>query len=134
MNGILAKGIAHVSFCGGGIFLPARNPYDREMLAEHVTNRVRAKGQVQVIIDDQEWMVYLSPDPSLLCCSVCSHPLPSACYSAGSDGIPFCVKCAFAERRNPVRQRRESATREAMMALDTSGRAVRAAMPQRGAA
>lgn len=42
----LAKGIAHVSFAGGGILVPARDPDDRQTLVEHVADHIRAKGQV----------------------------------------------------------------------------------------
>lgn len=49
----LSKGIVHISFAGGGLFLPARSPYDRQMLVEHVTDRVRCKGHLQVLTDDE---------------------------------------------------------------------------------
>jgi hypothetical protein len=37
---VITKGIAHVSFPGGSMVLPARTPYDRQMLLEHIVDRV----------------------------------------------------------------------------------------------
>jgi hypothetical protein len=53
----ITKGIAHVSFPGGSMVLPARNPYDRQMLLEYVVNRAHARERVQVLVDDLRWMV-----------------------------------------------------------------------------
>ena len=41
----LGQGIAHVSFAGGGFFVPARSSYDRQLLADHALARVRVKRQ-----------------------------------------------------------------------------------------
>ncbi len=119
----MTKGIAHVSFSGGGMFVPARNPYDRQLLAEHVLSRVRAKGQVQVLLDNQRWMVDRSPGRRSICCSRCGIAVDSACYLSPAasvismarsgwslrasksdtllvprEGAPYCVACAFEER------------------------------------
>jgi hypothetical protein len=53
----LVKGVAHVSFVGGGTFFPARSPDNRQALVEYVADRVRAAGRVQVLVDGQRWMV-----------------------------------------------------------------------------
>ena len=92
-----------MSFSGGGIFLPARNPYDRQMLAEHVLSRVRAKGQVQVLVDDQRWMVQQRSGPRSFCCAQCGYAVHSACYLASGNGSPYCVTCAFGDLPVPVR-------------------------------
>jgi len=89
------RGVAHISFAGGGVFLPARNPYDREILAEHVADRVRCKGEVQVALDDRCWSVSLSAVGAS--CSHCGHPLDSACSSPTSGVDVLCVKCAFGQ-------------------------------------
>jgi len=90
----LARGIAHVSFPGGGIFLPARDLYDRETLIEHVNQRVRAKGRVQVLIDSHRWMV--QPNSSLANpCADCGQTADACCYSSGGYGAPHCVRCAL---------------------------------------
>jgi hypothetical protein len=91
----MRNGIAHISYRGGGLFVPARTPYDRQLLVEQVVERVRTKGQVQVLVDDQRWMVYSSGGAAPLCCAGCGLSHTSACYSAVLDEAAFCVKCAF---------------------------------------
>lgn len=107
MTGLL-NGIAHVSFLGGGIVLPARNPYDRQVLVEHVVDRVRKKGRVQVLVDDQRWMVHLDRNPGALACARCADSLGAACYAAGSGGAAYCVECAFGTNVASVSSQHES--------------------------
>lgn len=92
------RGIAHISFIGGGVFLPARNPYDRQVLVEHVAERVRSKGEVLVTLDDRYWSVCKSNETPGICCFACGHSLESAPYSATNQQTVYCVKCAFGER------------------------------------
>jgi hypothetical protein len=104
-------GIAHVSFSGGGIFLPARNPYDRQMLMEHIADRVRMKGQVQVLLDNQRWIVHRRRGPLSVCCAGCGESVDSACYSSASGDVGFCVRCAFGDIVEPVLSQRHEARR-----------------------
>ncbi len=104
-------GIAHVSFPGGGIFLPARNPYDRQMLTEHIADRVRTKGQVQVLLGDQRWIVHRRRGPLSVCCAGCGESVDAACYSTASGDAGFCVRCAFGDAPEPVLARRQQARR-----------------------
>ena len=93
---VLAKGIAHISFPGGGTFLPARSPYDREMLIEHVAHRVRAKGRVQVLLNEQRWLVDVGTGgASGDGCSACGRTLDMT-WCVADVGVPYCAKCAFA--------------------------------------
>jgi hypothetical protein len=96
---VLSKAIAHVSFPGGGMFLPARSPYDRQMLVEHVTNRVRSKGRVQVLLDEQRWMVYLNRGPRTAC-SNCGRAADSACCRPADAGAAYCLGCALGPAAN----------------------------------
>lgn len=98
----MMRGIAHVSFSGGGMFLPARSPYDRQVLAEHVMSRVRTKGQVQVLIDNQRWMVYQRRGVRGVCCSQCGRAVDSACYLISANGTLYCVTCAFRDLAQPT--------------------------------
>ena len=77
----IADGIAHVSFRGGGTFLPARTPYDRQILVEYVRAYLGANGQVQVLVEGQRWMVHLSRNSVMPCCLSCGCSADSACYS-----------------------------------------------------
>jgi hypothetical protein len=95
----MAEGIAHISFAGGGMFLPARNPYDRQMLAEHVGERARAKGQVQVLMGDQRWMVRRACGAAAVRCALCGMGSTTACYSKvrACEDVCYCVACALGE-------------------------------------
>jgi hypothetical protein len=95
-NGLM-KGIVHVSFPGGGLFLPARTPYDRQTLVEHVKDRARVKGQVQVLVSDHRWIVRFNEEAGEVVCCACGHASESACSSsANGDGV-YCVTCAFGD-------------------------------------
>jgi hypothetical protein len=96
MNAI-AEGIAHISFAGGGMFLPARNPCDRQKLAEHVGERARTKGQVQVLMGDQRWMVRRPCAAAPVRCTLCGMGSTTACYSRAGEDICYCVACALGE-------------------------------------
>lgn len=101
MMNLLSKGIAHVSFKGGGMCLPARNPYDRQMLAEQVTSRARAMGMVQVLLDDDRWMVHTRIGSGGAHCARCGRWSTSVCHSDSHDGT-YCVVCAVGNSRNPL--------------------------------
>ena len=92
---VLPKAIAHVSFPGGGMFLPARSPYDRQMLVEHIADRVRSKGRVQVLLDEQRWMVHLNRGLPRALCSSCGDAVDSTCHRAADDGVAYCLSCAL---------------------------------------
>ena len=91
----LASGIAHVSFPGGGAFLPARDPYDRQTLIEHVNQAVRAKGRVQVLIDNHRWMVQPNASSLAIPCALCGQTADIGCHSTGGYGVSYCVRCAL---------------------------------------
>lgn len=101
----LARGIAHVSFSGGGVFLPARDPYDRQTLIEHVMQRVRAKGRVQVLVDSQRWTVQRSLPTLGTTCAACGQAADVACYSNASSSVAYCPCCALGVplRSEPIR-------------------------------
>lgn len=94
MMAALAKGIAHVSFLGGGAFLPLRNPDDRRTLVEYVADRVGATGRVQVLVGGQRWMVGprgLSLNP----CATCRHSFACRWLAVTDRGATSCLTCAF---------------------------------------
>jgi len=104
MTVTLAPGIAHVSFPGGGTFLPARTPYDLQVLAEHVADGVRTNGQAQVLIKNQRWTARVGLIPPLPGCAGCGNSLSVACCSNAPEGLLYCVKCAFAHSRRQPRR------------------------------
>jgi hypothetical protein len=99
----LARGIAHVSFAGGGTFLPARSPYDRQLLAEHVSERVRTKGQVQVLMGDHLWMVLRNRSAAGTRCPRCGVAVTAACYFRGCGDVGYCITCALQAEGDPAR-------------------------------
>ena len=92
---LLSHGIAHVSFSGGGLFLPARNPADRRVLVEDISARVRINGLVQVLVDGERWMVHALGEHPVSCGS-CGRTPDSACYSAADERAAYCATCVFA--------------------------------------
>lgn len=85
------------------MFLPVRNPYDRQVLVEHVGERVRAKGQVQVLTADRLWMVHRNRrGPGAAHCTRCGLTATTACYSGGCDDACYCVACALDDDVEPM--------------------------------
>ena len=107
----ITKGIAHVSFPGGSMLLPARNAYDRQVLLEHIVDRAHAKERVQVLMDDLRWMVHLRRGPATAHCAACGCVLSSACYSTDEHGAAHCLGCAFGDHLAPVPPKQEPQTR-----------------------
>src|ERR1041385_6477881 len=106
---VLPKAVAYISFAGGGMLVPVRSPYDRQMLVEHIAARVRSKGRVQVLLDEQRWMVHYQRGALRICCSSCGDTAESACYRE-PDAAAYCVGCALGSMtaigaRYHVRQR-----------------------------
>jgi len=92
---MLANGVAHISFVGGGLFLPARTPYDRELMIDYVADRVRSKGTIQVIVDERRWTVQRCAPVRGQECPSCGNHLKATCALAERhDGIA-CMQCAF---------------------------------------
>ena len=89
----LVDGIAHVSYPGGGFFLPARSPQDWQDLISHVMDHVRTTGRVQVLTAGHRWVLRRTPDQGRVRCACCGEQSDSACFD---DGLVFCVACALA--------------------------------------
>lgn len=96
----LAEGIAHVSFAGGGLFVPVRSPYDRQLLVDHVLDRVRVKGTVQVLVDRERWLVQRLRDSHTAGCCRCGSAVDAACCRAVHHTARYCVACAFTTDRS----------------------------------
>ena len=90
------KGVARISFQGGGLFLPVKTPYEREVLFEHVDRYAKRHGRVRVELNRREWNVHLSnghPER----CGVCNRGLDNLTYALG--GRSLCIVCARRELR-----------------------------------
>jgi len=93
----LPSGIAHISFAGGSTFVPARSPYDRELLVENVLDRVRVKGRVQVLVSNERWLVCRTRGGCQ--CAACGGGTDAPCYRTGAAESALCALCAFGDRR-----------------------------------
>lgn len=103
----LANGIAHVSFPGGGIFLPARDPYDRQTLIEHVTQRLRTKGRVQVLVGSSRWTVRFNTATTRAACAACGQTPDALCCTSDGSDTAYCVPCALGGSPELQRMHRE---------------------------
>jgi len=106
MTTALAKGVARISFPGGGTVLPAESAYDWEILMEYVADNVRSGGQFEICVDDQCWVVRCVRGPSATGCSRCGHALHTACCSATNAERRYCGKCLGASTIEAARPRR----------------------------
>ncbi len=86
-----AKGIAHVSFPGGGVFLPTRSASDRNLLIECVDAHLRASPRVQVLLGDQRWVARTAAGVR---CERCDGAVERALASATASAT-YCIACAL---------------------------------------
>lgn len=90
----LAPGVAHVSFAGGGMFLPVHGPYDLQLLVEHVTESTRSRGLVQLLIGAAHWMVRLQSAGPAVRCSGCERWVGAVACTPAQGGDARCLVCA----------------------------------------
>ena len=86
--------IAHISFKGGGLFVPARTPYDREQLVEHVEACTNRHGCILLEVNLLQWTISVSNGLRAVCAS-CSKWPDQFTYPSGSSGR-LSVVCAAA--------------------------------------
>ena len=96
----LASGVAHVSYKGGSVFLPAHNPYDRELIAEEVWRDSKLHGAVQILLNDDRWLVRRQRQTRIACAG-CGRRSGASCYSGSRGDAPFCITCALSATRPP---------------------------------
>ena len=85
------KGIAHVSFQGGGLIVPAHTPYDCELLFEHVEAATKRHGDVRFDLNRQQWRISLHNGHGEVCAS-CGRWPGNLTY--WFDGQTLCAWCA----------------------------------------
>lgn len=86
-----AKGIAHVSFPGGGVFLPTRSATDRHQLIKYVDAHLRASARVQVLLGNQRWVARTAAGVR---CERCDGAVERALASP-TERATYCVSCAL---------------------------------------
>src|SRR5262245_22850976 len=85
------KGVARISFDGGVVFLPARTPYEQEMLFDHLEQAARRFGDVSVELDRQNWHIDFSSALPRETCTECGRTLDMLKYTLGRDVL--CARC-----------------------------------------
>ena len=88
----MVDGVVHVSFTGGGVFLPARTAEDRERIRATVRDQMRVVDRVQVLSGNDRWIVRRVPPTRPVECHACGVVTDSACFR---EGVTFCVACAL---------------------------------------
>ena len=77
--------IAHLSFRGGGLFLPAHTPYERELLVECVEASTKRYGHLLLEVNGRHWNISMSNGFRPVCLS-CSQWPDDLTYPGGSSG------------------------------------------------
>ena len=86
---------AQITFPGGGLLLPDRTAYDRQMLREHVLDRARCAEQLQVKVGRKTWVVEHPTEQRLLLCGLCRRRLTVAALHTPASQNLYCVACAL---------------------------------------
>ena len=86
---------AHITFVGGGLLLPARTAYDRQLLREHVLNGARHREQLQVKVGRKRWFVERPSAQRPVVCNSCNRQLTVAALHTPPKQSVFCVACAL---------------------------------------
>ena len=83
-------GTAHISFAGGGLILPARTPYDRELVFEYIEASAKHHANLQLSAKGRHWTVSVKIARREPCCK-CSRSLRDLAYRG--NGENFCAQC-----------------------------------------
>ncbi len=92
--------VAHVSYLGGGIFLPDNGPGDRHTIIEYVGRLLSSKQKVQILLDNQRW---LAQSGEHVCCARCALVSKTSCREASAEGELYCLRCALSPARSETR-------------------------------
>ncbi len=84
--------VAHVSYVGGGIFLPDHGPENRRTIIEYVARLTRSKQKVQILLDNERWLVQSGAH---VCCAGCQLATDTSCREAAKEAEIYCLRCAL---------------------------------------
>ncbi|MBI4516424.1 MAG: hypothetical protein HY699_11490 [Deltaproteobacteria bacterium] len=79
------NGTAHITFKGGGLILPARTPYERELLVEYIEASVRRHGRLLLDVNRGQWTISKRQGLRTVCAS-CSRWPGEFTYPGGMTG------------------------------------------------
>lgn len=85
--------LVHLSFVGGGIFLPNEGPADRQDLVDYVAHLLHSRPAVQIRRSAQQWMAEQCAD---CChCACCGRATKAVCYERTNAAEAYCLRCAL---------------------------------------
>lgn len=86
--------VAMIALDGRGMILPAKTPYDRELLFEHVSSLAKRYGQVHLTVRGGRWTVAAAAEGnSPATCDRCAYPVRRLVYSSGLHTLcPWCAR------------------------------------------
>lgn len=84
------KTVAQISFQGGGLVVPARDQYDREVAFEHAEAYARRHGHVRLDLDGDTMLIGLNGTSGHICSS-CEVVLGLLTYTFGHRYL--CARC-----------------------------------------
>ena len=84
-------GIAQIVSRDGGLILPLRTPYDRQLVFEHVADYTKRHGCVRLTFGRSEWTVALANERSGVC-TRCRERPDKLAYMKGERTL--CHPCA----------------------------------------
>ena len=87
------RGVARISDAGGGIVMPARSPYDRELLLDCLRQRLHRNASVRLELDGRRWSVTLPDVPPRPDCARCRRVARLYGINDARAGGPVCVAC-----------------------------------------
>ena len=106
------KTVAQISFRGGGLVVPARDQYDRELAFEHAEAYARRHGRVRLQLNGDTMLIGLNGTSGHRCHG-CDEVLGLLTYDLGERHL--CARCVrgaarLKSRRSPSGGARGSAT------------------------
>ncbi|MBP1687372.1 MAG: hypothetical protein H6Q33_3515 [Deltaproteobacteria bacterium] len=87
------KGVVHLSFVGGEVFLPNEGPVDRQYLVDYVAHVLHSKPKVQILRSDQRWMAEQRGDYCY--CAACGRASKAVCRKRSNKAEAYCLHCAL---------------------------------------
>ena len=110
--------VVHVSFVGGGLFLPNEGPADRQYLVDYVAHLLHSKPKVQILRSDQRWMAERCGD---CCCACCGRASQAVCREVRRESDTYCLRCALEREASPSGKGANATTRLRRLALSPAG-------------
>jgi hypothetical protein len=109
------KTVAQISFRGGGLVVPARDQYDREVAFEHAEAYARRHGRVRLELNGNTMLIGLNGTSGHTCGS-CGDVLGLLTYDLGTRHL--CARCVRTVAQvKPKRDADSSASRTPLRRL-----------------